>query len=109
MGRRTANWIAPVRPVVTVLPGVVNVSARDGLCETAEAATRIRRDPKKATLYLKRGEPCRLRRGSERAAADYGRAVPRSISRGRMRFEAGSTRRVITRISKRLRPPNGRP
>ena len=100
MGRKIVNLRTLVGLVIIVLVGVVNVSAHDGLHEQiAEVTARIRRDPKNAALYLKRGELYRLHRDWTRAAADYDRAArlhPRlaeiDFARGRMLFEAGRPR-----------------
>ena len=100
MGRKIVNLRSLVGLVVIVLVGVVSVSAHDGLHEQiAEVTARIRRDPKNAALYLKRGELYRLHRDWTRAAADYDRAArlrPRlaeiDFARGRMLFEAGRLR-----------------
>ena len=100
MGRKCFNLRWLVGLLVIVLGGVVNVSAHDGLHEQiAEVTARIRRDPKNAELYLKRGELYRLHRDWTRAAADYDRAArlrPHlaeiDFARGRMLFEAGRPR-----------------
>ena len=73
------------------------VSAHDGLHEQiAEVTARIKRAPRDATLYLKRGELYRLHQNWRRAEADYNRAASLQpalavvdLARGKMLFEAG--------------------
>lgn len=74
----------------------VQTPAHEGLHEQIAAVTaQIKRDPKNALLYLKRGELHRLHRDWDLAFADYGRAErlnPRldevNLGRGRTYFEA---------------------
>lgn len=75
---------------------VVPIAAHEGLHEQIVEVTRqIKREPKNAFLYLKRGELYRLHRDWNAALADYRRAEqlnPRldevKFGRGRMYFEA---------------------
>lgn len=85
--------------------------AHDGLHEQiAGISARIRRDPRNASLHLKRGELHRLHREWRRAAADYDRAArldPRlatvDFARGRMLFEAGRAREAESALDRFLR------
>ena len=72
-------------------------SAHEGLHgQIAEVTARIKRAPRDATLYLKRGELYRLHQDWRRASADYDRAARLQpalavvdLARGKMLFEAG--------------------
>ncbi len=73
-------------------------------------SARLRREPRNASLYLKRGELYRLHRDWRRAAADYERAArldPRlaavDFARGRMLFEAGQNRAAKSALDRFLR------
>lgn len=64
--------------------------------QIAEVTARIKRTPRDASLYLKRGELYRLHQNWRRAEADYNRAARLQpglavvdLARGRMLFEAG--------------------
>ena len=78
-------------------------AAHDGLHEQIEAVTaQIRREPKNASLYLKRGELYRLHRRWGLALRDYTRAEDLDpalalvdLARGRMWFEAGRARQSL--------------
>lgn len=84
-----AAWLV----LTTALPA----DAHEGLHEQiAEVSAKIKREPKNASLYLKRGELHRLHGSWQLALADYRRAEqlnPRldevKFGRGRMYFEAG--------------------
>ena len=111
MSSKIVNLRALVGLLVIVSLGVVNVSAHDGLHEQiAEATARLRREPKNAALYLKRGELYRLHRDWARAEADYNRAARLrpdltevDFARGRMFFEAGRPRQAQAALDRFLR------
>ena len=76
----------------------VSAPAHEGLHEQiVEITSKIRREPKNAALYLRRGELYRLHRDWVAALADYRQAAllnPRlnivAFSRGRMYYDAGN-------------------
>lgn len=76
--------------------------AHEGLHEQIAAITaKIKRDPKNASLYLRRGELHRLHHDWSRAAADYDRAARLQpelmivdLARGKMLFESGRFQRA---------------
>lgn len=80
--------------LLTLLSPVVH--AHEGLHEQIVAVTaKIKRDPKKASLYLQRGELHRLHHDWARATADYDRAarlqpslIIVDLARGKMLFES---------------------
>ena len=85
---------------VALLPSFVN--AHEGLHEQIAAITaKIKRDPKNASLYLKRGELHRLHHDWSMAAADYDRAAGLQpslqivdLARGKMLFDSGRPQRA---------------
>ena len=91
--------------------GAPRAAAHDGLHEQiAEVSARLKREPRSASLYLKRGELYRLHRDWRRAAADYDRAArldPRlaavDFARGRMFYEAGRHRAAKSALDRFLR------
>lgn len=100
---RTVNiaaWLA----LSLTLPAPL-VLGHDGLHEQLKEVTaRIKREPRNASLYLRRGELLRLHRDWNRAAADYDRAARLDpaltivdLARGKMLFEAGRLR--VARIA----------
>ena len=93
-------WLLGVTMCLTLLSS--SVQAHEGLHEQIVAiTTKIKRDPKNATLYLQRGELHRLHRDWTRANADYDRAArlqPElevvNFVRGKMFFESGRLQRA---------------
>jgi tetratricopeptide (TPR) repeat protein len=93
------------RTAVAALPVIflaATVGAHEGLHEQiAELTRQLKREPKNAQLYLKRGELYRLHRDWKAALADYGRADSLDSrldetkwGRGRMYYEANKPRQA---------------
>lgn len=96
--RTRVIWFVVVAVCLALLPSFV--LAHEGLHEQIQAVTaKIKRDPRNASLYLRRGELYRLHREWRRAAADYDRAERLQpdlkivdLARGKMLFESGRFR-----------------
>ena len=93
---KKATWLLGVAILLSSF-----AQAHEGLHEQMAAITaKIKRDPKNASLYLRRGELHRLHRDWSRAATDYDRAARLQpgltivdLARGKMLFESGSFQR----------------
>ena len=100
MLKKKLIWLVSIAVCVALLPSFAR--AHEGLHEQIAAiTTRIKRDPKNASLYLQRGELYRLHRDWARAAADYDRAERLQpalkiveLARGKMLFESGKLQRA---------------
>ena len=112
---RAARHVIVIAFLAAGLLGPPSTAAHEGLHEQiAEVTARIKREPKNAALYLKRGELHRLHRNWDRALSDYRRAEMLDptldavqFGLGRMYFEAGKPQKAKSRLDRYLsRHPN---
>jgi tetratricopeptide (TPR) repeat protein len=112
---RAARRVMVIAFLAAGLLGPRSTAAHEGLHEQiAEVTARIKREPKNAALFLKRGELHRLHRNWDRALSDYRRAEMLDpnldavqFGLGRMYFEAGKPQQAKSRLDRYLsRHPN---
>lgn len=108
---RLNSFIRPVAMAAWLVTSLaLPIAAHEGLHEQiAEATSQIKREPKNASLYLKRGELYRLHREWNAALADYRRAEqlnPRleevKFARARMYYDAGKPEKAIGQLDRFL-------
>ena len=103
---KKATWLLGVGILLSSF-----AQAHEGLHEQIAAiTTKIKRDPKNASLYLQRGELHRLHHDWSHAAADYDRAARLQpgltivdLARGKMLFESGRFQRAKLVLDRFLR------